>query len=29
MLAAQVPDNEKKVRFSKEAMHLIANHIGT
>jgi hypothetical protein len=29
MLAAQVPDNEKKLRFSKEAMHLIANHIGT
>jgi hypothetical protein len=29
MLAEQVPDQEKKVRFSKEAMHLIANQIGT
>ena len=29
MLADQVPDKEKKVRFSKEAMHLIANQIGT
>jgi hypothetical protein len=27
MLASQMPDDEKKVRFSKEAMHLIANHI--
>jgi hypothetical protein len=29
MLAEQVPDNDEKVRFSKEAMHLIANQIGT
>lgn len=29
MLAEQVPDQEKKVRFAKEAMHLIANQIGT
>ncbi|MCU7921038.1 MAG: hypothetical protein KZQ95_22165 [Candidatus Thiodiazotropha sp. (ex Epidulcina cf. delphinae)] len=29
MLAVQLPDNEKKAQFSKEAMHLIANHIGT
>ncbi|MGD8908911.1 MAG: hypothetical protein PVI92_06140 [Chromatiales bacterium] len=29
MLAEQVPDSEKKVRFAREAMHLIANHIGT
>jgi hypothetical protein len=29
MLAEQVPYSEKKVSFSKEAMHLIANHIGT
>jgi hypothetical protein len=29
MLADQMPENEQKVRFAKEAMHLIANHIGT
>jgi hypothetical protein len=29
MLADEVPEKEKKVRFSKEAMHLIANQIGT
>ncbi len=29
MLAVQVPDNEKKSQFAKEAIHLIANHIGT
>jgi hypothetical protein len=29
MLAEQVPDSDEKVRFSKEAMHLIANQIGT
>lgn len=28
MLAAQMPDSEEKLRFSKEAMHLIANHTG-
>jgi hypothetical protein len=29
MLAEQMPDDEKKIEFSKEAMHLIANQIGT
>jgi hypothetical protein len=29
MLAEQVPDKEKKTRFVKEAMHLIATHVGT
>lgn len=29
MLAEQMPDSEQKTRFSKEAMHLIANQIGT
>lgn len=29
MLADQMPDSEKKAQFSKEAIHLIANHIGT
>ena len=29
MLADEVPDSQEKLRFSKEAMHLIANHIGT
>ena len=28
MLAVQIPDNDKRVQFSREAMHLIANHIG-
>jgi hypothetical protein len=28
MLAEQVPDKEEKLRFSQEAMHLIANQIG-
>jgi hypothetical protein len=29
ILAEQMPDDEKKIEFSKEAMHLIANQIGT
>lgn len=29
MLAEQMPDNDQKARFAKEAMHLIANQIGT
>jgi hypothetical protein len=29
MLAEQMPDSDNKARFSKEAMHLIANQIST
>jgi hypothetical protein len=28
MLAEQMPEKEQQLRFSKEAMHLIANQIG-
>jgi hypothetical protein len=29
MLAVQIPDDDQKTKFAKEAIHLIANQIGT